>query len=137
MPVSELSSHFRWRRWQPKSVRFWKPGDPDPSAEIWFLIFGGSEIAKIEALGNGQWLASVFMWCAIERRKHGVADSEAQARAWCQRWAEKNAELLRDRFPLVLNHPNGTPRDPRTASAPRRESPSLEGPGGQARGAAQ
>lgn len=109
-PAKNLPSQYSWRRWQAHDIRFYKPGDPSPDAEIWLLELDSHEIAKITALGNGQWLVTVNAWCRPEDQKHAVADSEGRARHWCERWAERSHEVLKRRFPLAYQHPNGQPR---------------------------
>lgn len=114
-------SQYRWERWHPRSIHHWKPGDPNPDDEIWFLRLDVYEVAKILALGNGQWLVTVFAWCRLDQRKHAVADSKTQARRWSEKWAAKNDDFLRDRFPLAFVRPLGKTHDARSPHAPRRE----------------
>lgn len=115
MAPKRLPSQFSWGRWRPDRVRHWRPGDPSPDDLIWFLRLDQTEIAKIVDLGNGQWLVTVYAWCRLDQRKHAVADSERLARFWCERWAAKNADYFREKFPLAFAHPNGKPREDREA----------------------
>ena len=64
---------------------------------------------------------TVYAWCGLDQRKHAVADSEAQARRWCERWAAKNDDFLRDRFPLAFVRPLGETHDARNLDASQRE----------------
>lgn len=103
-----LPETFQWKQWSPRRIHHWKPGDPDPSAVIYELRYGAELVASILDLNNGQWLVTVGAGFHIERRRHQVAESEAQARYWCEKWCQREAEYLRQRFPLV-EMPYGKP----------------------------
>ncbi|MNW13093.1 hypothetical protein D3C71_2109480 [compost metagenome] len=45
-----------------------------------------------------QWLVTVHAGMPRVHQTHAIAVSEARARAWCERWAERELEFLLTRY---------------------------------------
>ena len=98
MPTIQIpppGQRFRWSRWQPyPHRRFDQPDDPPLDAEVYLLMMGNYEVARVERLPDGRWLGVVgTLWRRDLWLCHPF-DTKAGAVDRVERWADREIETL-------------------------------------------